>query len=499
MNESLSRGAVLIGWSALVMGCQSWVPDDFPGGRTGPEVAAPSEQLAEVQEELQSSVRFREDGATRAPLKMVREGEAWLQQPAPEGGFENLFLKEALPLMIGEAPFRLDPALSSAPVALTLEKGVSMEDALDRLASQADAHYRFADGVLHMLAYETRSIPVAAPMTSRETSMTPRALNAGLGGGGGGASSTVSASVAPSAELLAMLESVTAVDGQASVSYSDAANLLQVRARPSMMREIVNLVRSFDQATTRRVAMEVTLYEVDVTDAKHHALDLTVVRNYLNSGLTKAAFNIQGASSVDVTTTGEPALSFEFSKEGDVWNGSSAILRALRNLGATEVASRFRVETGHGQAIVTEDLTQSPYISTISRDQEFGGGTTQASINVETETLETGSVLHVLPTISNNRVWMQLTLSVSSTISLEAYSFNDGQVAGNLPTVASKNHMFNFALRSGESRLVANLGRVSKSTNKGRNPLLPLLGESRARTNRVVETVMLVTAVVMNT
>ena len=438
------------------------------------------------------------------------DADDWLRFAVGKGGFETAPLPVAVDMLVGRRPMRFSPGME----ALLVSEPVSVQtvqEALDALALQADVAYEMADGVLTWRYVAFKSLPVKVSMASRSGSLTAQNLNAGesggRGGGGGdrgggegsGSDNTITASVTPVEDLVAAVESAMHGDEAAEASFSMASNALNVRGRPSSVRAAEAVVDAFNKAAGRRVILDLTYYDVDVTDTRERSLDLKALRNGISGlgpladvGLSFTGTQNFGAS--DTSSDAQSQISLNF--DGD-WDESSVVLRWLNTIGETEISHRQNVQTGNGQMVSVERVIQQKYVSKTSRETQSQGNTTDNSLNIETASADSGVVTHILPTIVRDGVNVQMAVSIGEVLSLETVDLGVGASA-RLPTVASTNQLLNFTLRSGETRLVANLGRRIVRRGAKRLPWLPILGRSQAASARDIETVLLVTAVVLD-
>ena len=221
---------------------------------------------------------------------------------------------------------------------------------------------------------------------------------------------------------------------------------------------------------------------VDVTDTRERSLDLKALRNGISGlgpladvGLSFTGTQNFGAS--DTSSDAQSQISLNF--DGD-WDESSVVLRWLNTIGETEISHRQNVQTGNGQMVSVERVIQQKFVSKDQpRDAVAGQHHGQTALNIETASADSGVVTHILPTIVRDGVNVQMAVSIGEVLSLETVDLGVGASA-RLPTVASTNQLLNFTLRSGETRLVANLGRRIVRRGAKRLPWLPILGRSQA-------------------
>ena len=183
--------------------------------------------------------------------------------------------------------------------------------------------------------------------------------------------------------------------------------------------------------------------------------------------------------------------------EDSILLASNAVLRWLNQQGETSVIGRSSLTSAHNQMVSVESVRTQDYVGEVSREISNSGGAERERFTVEIETAETGQSLHVMPTVHGDRVHLRITLNSADLVRLEQYSFDSGRIQGGLPVIDHRNQALNISLRSGESRLVANLARREERSADAKTPWLPWIADSKRKATREFETVLLVTATIL--
>lgn len=154
------------------------------------------------------------------------------------------------------------------------------------------------------------------------------------------------------------------------------------------------------------------------------------------------------------------------------WTGS-AIVKALSSQGATTLVTSGTVTTLNNKPAPIQVIKKQNYISEITKTN---GGDNDYDISTETEEIETGFTLDVLPRIlEHGRLLLMFNLTLSDLIELEKVYLNEptegtpssasGQYIQN-PKIESRGFTQEVAMSSGESLILTGYERVENTTSK---------------------------------
>ena len=152
------------------------------------------------------------------------------------------------------------------------------------------------------------------------------------------------------------------------------------------------------------------------------------------------------------------------------WN-LSASLQALSTQGTTNLITSGTVTTLNNKPAPIQVVKKQNYISEITKTNSGGDGN-YYDVSTETEEIETGFTLDVLPRIlEHGRLLLMFNLTLSDLIDLEKVPLggngeeDDGQYIQN-PIIESRGFTQEVALKSGESLVLTGYERVENTTEK---------------------------------
>lgn len=369
---------------------------------------------------------------------------------------------------------------------LTLPRSKStIREYLDDIAYQANWAYTANENGLTISDKETRYFEVSSLNLETTGSMVLRGLDTGEGGG---ASNKSTYSAPAHGDLVAMLATFGDRDG-VSLSLSKEIGQLKAVAPPNVMREIAAMVEKHNRRAQRRVSLEFVVYSVDVTNNRERAVDITLLRNaVLAGGLAQPGAAILG-SPMEMGT-----LSFVYDKSNARWDGSNAVLRWLNEQGRAEIKMRRSSEPVLNQLVTLENRRVTRYVSKVTRENTVSGSSETQLPTIETGKLTTGVAMSFLANIAGEHINIRLSFSQAEIVRMDSYSFDGGAIAGTLPISDDVNQIIPLTLRNGETRIITNLRRTESTTADAQTPLLPWVGDQTSGKERVVETVLLVSA-----
>ena len=304
-------------------------------------------------------------------------------------------------------------------------------------------------------ANETRTYRLTAQPGESSGSMGVEGLSQTTG------QSSASMDNAPYTTTLEPLMEILIAD-QVGSSYllSQETNTLIVRGRPSLHAEVADAVREFNSLLALAVRVHVSVFEIERDRQRGFVLKPQTGETTISGGERRTISTIVNEaiqnSRLDVTYT-----------VADVAGSFSVALNALASIARTRVAFSETLETRNNVIITSQNTRSQSYVSGVTRDRETVQGSLVTQYNIETEELETGWSVSVLPTVGvDDIITIRVAISRQDLVSIDAYDFGDG-ASGNTFTTDQTNRQMSFTLRNGESRLVSALSSEQKTGNAG--------------------------------
>ena len=288
-------------------------------------------------------------------------------------------------------------------------------------------------------------------------------------------------------------KAITSMISEGAKLTIDSANgTISLTATPTDIAKVAKFINEQNARLSRQVAISVKVLQVSVDDGDSYGLNLN------------AAFD-DGKSSVSILSPNS-VLSSDASNNLEMrvmpgnWNINASIT-ALSTQGNTNMVTSGTITTLNNKPAPIQVVRKQNYISEITKTNSGGDGD-YYDVSTETEEIETGFTLDVLPRIlEHGRLLLMFNLTLSDLISLERVPLSnndDGQYIQN-PIIESRGFTQEVALKSGESLVLTGYERVENSADKAGvgSATNSLLGGSVQATRKRSILVIILTPVVL--
>ncbi len=445
-----------------------------------PPVSPKTTAISQAIEELRE--KQEQPSAPEMERIEIPRISVWLDQRIT-ARFNNLDARSAIDLVVQKRPVRYNmgdtqpqQSVKWSPTALTIR------DHLDSITAQADWIYRVEKGVVQVYDIETRHFALAAQPGATQANMKMRNLSAS---DSDGSDNTVSVALDPyTTELIGLIQSVLGTDPRTAVSILPAANQLVVTAKPSAIRRVEDVMRRYNLSTSAIVRVHISIMEVDVSDSEKHSLLLDIVRQSDNFTIGLDIFG-------DITGSAG-ALSGIINNPNSRYRGSGLIYNWLKKFGDTSIAYDDTIEILNNNVASIDATRTESYVSKITLTVTGSGDTETKTPEVEFSELRTGLAIHLQPTVRDNLITLRMALSRSTLI--ERVPFNFAGIEGVNFVTDDFNRVLSVSLKDGEPKLLMSFSEAVVSDQKEKIPFLGVLGNSSDTQDRSRETIMMITA-----
>lgn len=438
LTKSIKLGltGVLMGATFMLSACNEYV------ARTNEKIETVLERTEEHLQQAQipdlpapvDTVRTKNDIWLGTESVKISEGDA-LPAMMEEDDSITLSIAEAttLPMLAQEISemtgitIRLDnlKATESIPTeTVPVNYTGKLSGLLNYASNRYGVWWRYKSGVITFYTEETRVFNIYALPT--ETSMSASLSGATMGDGGGSSSSTLSAS-ANLALWDNIQEGLTQVVGDhAKLSFSRVAGTVTVTGSPFAIREAGEWIAKFNEKLSRQVAISVKVLSVSISNADNYGLDVTGVFNKADSVMANytSPFTIGAAGASGAGAAG--MLSMTLLKPSSKWKDSTAIIQAFSTQGKTSLVTSASVTTLNNKVAPIVITTQQNYVKESTVTTSGSGEDRSVDTDMETDTLNYGFTLEVLPRIlDHGRLILLFTMNLTDLLGLETFS-SDG-------------------------------------------------------------------------
>lgn len=289
---------------------------------------------------------------------------------------------------------------------------------LDYISNRYGVWWRFKNNTISFYTQETRVFNIyALPV---ETSIS-NSLTGATMGSSDTASSNSSATLTSSANLALwdnIEQSLTQIVGeQGKLSFSRVAGTVTITASPFIIKEAADWIHDFNQKLSRQVAISVKVLQVTVTNQDNYGLDLGLVFN--NADILGTFSSSYALASAPTTGT----LSMMLLKPDSKWMNSKAIIQAFSVLGKTALITSASATTLNNKVAPIQITTQENYVKETNVSTSGTGSDRSVDVDMETDTLNYGFMMEVLPRILNHgNMILMFSLNLTDLVSLTNFS-----------------------------------------------------------------------------
>lgn len=333
---------------------------------------------------------------------------------------------------------------------------------LDEISSRFGIWWKYDKKEIHFYKYITKTFVLYSLPTKPKLNVT---VGGSSSAGEGGSSSLSLSSEAEIAVWTQIKDSITSmISKDAKLTIDQGNGTITLTATPTDIKKVGKYVTEQNNRLSRQVAISVKVLQVTISDSDNYGLNLSAM--FDDGNTTFRIASPTGGLADDIADN----LTMAITPKN--WTASS-IIKALSTQGATTLITSGTVTTLNNKPAPIQVIEKQNYISEITKTN---GGDNDYDISTETEEIETGFTLDVLPRIlEHGRMLLMFNLTLSDLIELEKVYLNensDGSTSSNgseyiqNPRIQSRGFTQEVAMSSGESLILTGYERVENSTSK---------------------------------
>lgn len=512
--------------------------------RTSAAVAEESTKLFEAQDRRQAALEHKApSGTVTTPLAPAYDP---LEHSVVSISMFDADVGQLLWALAGELKMNLivDPKVLEQKQRSSLHlSNVSAREVFNHILEAFDLHGELRGGALVVSQTKERifNVDMLNSVTSLDLATGGDVFGAGMAGEGGGQSLRGSLAMTgsvgkendPYKQLGAALDVILDIEkakqnaaptspdapkpaAVASYNLDSNSGTLFVRGRPSQIRAVEELVEHNKKKLRRQVLVEAQILDVTLNDSSNFGVDWNLLRDRV-AGIyaDTPAMILPAADSTlgydGLTRLNEQARTIMFPNQtlgsalgratglsymGDTF---SAAVNVLRGFGNVKVLSNPSVRVRNGSPAYLSVGTNIRYVTkSTSNFSNTGGGASNQSTDIQTDSLFSGVVIGVAPMIHENGSVELLVHPMQTEVdpaSLVLKEFPNGN-AVTLPQVNVKGITTTLNLRDGDTVMLGGLIDQNASLDDRGIPGLsdvPVFGRmfgSRAKSHRTRELVL---------
>ena len=360
---------------------------------------------------------------------------------------------------------------------------------LDYVSNRYGVWWRYKNRTISFYTKETRIFNIyALPV---ETSIS-NSLSGATMGSSDSSSSNSSSSLTSSANLALWdnieqsLKQIVGENGE--LSFSRVAGTVTITASPFVIKEASEWINDFNQKLARQVAISVKVLQVNVSNQDNYGFDLGLV--FKNSDILGTFSSAYSLGAADPAGT----LSMMLLKPDSQWTNSKAIIQAFSVLGKTALVTSASATTLNNKVAPIQITTQENYVKETNVSTSGSGTDRSVDVDMETDTLNYGFMMEVLPRILNHgNLILMFSLNLTDLVSLTNFSSSgigsdsnsseegtttnsdkededdensseDTATVVQLPKIQTRGFIQEIAMRSGSTLVLSGFEQVNHST-----------------------------------
>ncbi|MBR1605358.1 MAG: hypothetical protein IJ660_04545 [Alphaproteobacteria bacterium] len=315
-------------------------------------------------------------------------------------------------------------------------------------------------------------------------------MNVSLGGSASGSGATNSLTMSNSAKLefWGNIENSikSMIDASAQLSMDSSNGTVVVTANPNDIKKVAKFINEQNVRLSRQVAISVKVYQVNVGDSDYFNLNLSAMFQdpafvkrlksiTVGEDGSKIATYAYNPQSIGIAGLGAGDTSIADNLSLTLLPGNfdvSAAMKALSTQATTSLITSGTVTTLNNKPAPIQVVKKQNYISEITKTNS-GGDSNYYDISTETQEIETGFTMNVLPRIlEHGRIMMMFNLTLSDLLALDKVSLDGGTAEGGSgqyiqnPIVESRGFSQEVVMTSGQSLVLTGYERVENTTDK---------------------------------
>lgn len=282
------------------------------------------------------------------------------------------------------------------------------------------------------------------------------------------------------------------------------SGVVMVRALPSELREVGELLKAMQAGIERQVMLEAKLIEVELNDGFESGVNWAAFDSYgrqrwgVNANTDRSAFPSAPPLSGSTLTGGVTGVLRSFPVPGALGlsfqtTDFASIIQFLETQGTVYVMSNPRIATLNNQKAVLKVGTDDYYVTrvTAGTTTNSGSGDTSNPPNIEAQPFFSGIALDVTPQIDDSGMITLHIRPAVTEVTSKNLIVNLGEQAGTytLPFASSRVKETDSIVRVRDGMIVAIGGLMSQEQSSGESKVpgagdIPLLGHFFKQTNR---------------
>lgn len=266
-------------------------------------------------------------------------------------------------------------------------------------------------------------------------------------------------------------------------SLNRTTGTLYIRAKPSVMNAVSNLVERYRVVLSRQILIEAQVLEISLSDSFNYGIDWSVLQDRVAGQFGQSGYAIDGVATASPDLTQGPrsltlpgqalqALGNSFLGASYFGNDFVVSIELLKQFGDVTVLSNPTLRAKHGQPALISVGRSSTFVSETGSTIVPTGVATTVTQDVQTSNVFDGLMVGLQPFIADDGVVTMIIHPIQSNVVENSLALVDvgGQARISLPEVDLKEISTTISLRNGDMIMLGGLIDSNKSRNDDQIP-----------------------------
>ena len=396
-----------------------------------------------------------------------------LQGPAPISAASSAPTTSASPVISASAS-----AAKAKIVLPSMSYRGNVVGLFNTLCSSFGGSWEYRDGYVYLYKWKSKTYALTALIGKLENTLEMASGNSDLS-----SKHSTTSTVSNDAWKEAVENIRTIVSNSGTVTVNQSAGTLTVSATAYALSQVDDYIREVNASMSKQVAIDVSVYTLSLQNSATYGFDLSTAFKSLTD---KYSLTLAGASPLlsGLSTLGSLTAVLEPGSQNPNiarWEGSKAVLQALREQGTLSLVTNASGITLNNQPMPMRDLRNTKYVSQIDVAVDANGG---KIFTPKVDIVSTGFSMLVTPSVlESNNILLSCSLSLSDLIAMESFTTSDGSTV-QLPDLSSKTFTQRIAVKPGSTVVLA--GFQSDSNSVKADSGLSAFGKTGASDRKLV-------------
>ena len=285
-------------------------------------------------------------------------------------------------------------------------------------------------------------------------------------------------------ELLEVLTTMMGDEGNVVINHDHTT--VTASGPVAKVHTIGTYIKQWNDILSRQVRLDIKVLQVTLNRGREQSINWNLVRQTTNTTL-------EWVSNVALTTAGANTLPLlMLRKNNSRYSGSQGLIKALANQGSVSIETAPQAVLLNHQPAEIKMITQTSYLARTTPGVTSGNGNVEAGL--EPGVVNHGVSFYLLPNIINNKVYLQLSASLSTLQPIQNISSGNQQIQ--IPALSENRFHLRHIVRNGDTLIIGGI-REKRLTKEKNAPFgLSFLGNHSRRVQHA-ETVLLITPTIL--